>query len=445
MQESAQALLNNAAALVRAAKRAGADASDAVVVRQRSNSVQVRNGRVEGTDSSEADDMSLRVFVGRKVASVSAAASTDPDVLADRAVAMAKVSPDDQFSGLADKQALGISKTNLDLFDHSPVSTDMLTEDALACEEAALGVKGISKSSGAGASAGVGGMVLVTSHGFEGSYFGTRFGRSVSVIAGDGTKMERDYEYSSRLFYDDLDPCQKVGHDAGSRAVRRLNPRKMPTQSLPVIFEPRVARGILGHLNSAINGGAVARKSSFLQDKMGKKIASDAITIIDDPNIVRGQASRPFDGEGVNGGKMTMVDEGVLKHWYLSSSVGRELDLETNGRGSRSGTSVSASPTNVWIEPGETAPSEMIKSVDTGFYVTEVFGQGVNMVTGEYSRGASGFWIEKGEIAFPVSEVTIASNLQEMFLTLAPANDLDRNYGTAAPTLFIPNMTLAGS
>lgn len=442
---SSQKLIDQAASLVEAAKRAGADAADAVVVRQRSTSVSVRNGLVEGTDASEADHMGLRVFIGKKVANISAASSSDPDVLAQRAIAMAKVSPDDEFNGLADASSLAQQISDLDLYDETQVSAEQLTQDAIEAEAAALGVKGVTKSSGASASAGVGGMVLITSHGFEGQYFGTRFGRSVSAIAGEGTSMERDYDYSSRIFYENLDSPQSVGQSAGERAVKRSNPRKMPTQNIAAIFDPRVARGLIGHLNGAINGAAIARKSSFLQDKMGQQIANEKITIVDDPNIARGQASCPFDGEGVRGEKMTMVDKGVLQHWYLSSSLGRELGLQTNGRGARSGTSVGASSTNVWVEPGEMSPEEMIKSIGTGFYVTEVFGQGVNMVTGEYSRGASGFWIENGEIAFPVSEVTIASNLKDMFIQMVPANDLDRNYSTAAPTLLIPQMTLAGN
>lgn len=445
MQDSAQLLIDRAAKLVEAAKRAGADASDAVVARQGSTSVQVRNGKVEGTDSSEADNISLRVFVGKKVASVAAAASSDADTLAQRAISMAKVSPDDEFNGLAPNELLASELFDLDLYDDTSISAAQLTEDALETEAGALGVSGVTKSSGASASAGIGGMVLATSHGFQGSYFGTRFSRSTSVIAGEGTGMERDYDFSSRQFYSDLDPADQIGKSAGERAVKRLNPRKMPTQSVSVVFDPRVARGLIGHINGAINGAAIARKSSFLQDKMGKKIANSSITIVDDPGIVRGQASRPMDGEGVKGERLVMLEDGVLKNWYLSSSIAKELGLETNGRGARSGTSVSASSSNTWVLPGDIAPDEMIRSVGTGFYCTEVFGQGVNMVTGEYSRGASGFWIENGEIAFPVSEVTIASSMQEMFLTMEPANDLDRNYSTAAPTILVPKMTLAGS
>jgi PmbA protein len=438
-------LTDRVAALVEAARKAGADAADAVAVRGRSTSVSVRLGKVESTEASEGDDVSLRVFVGRRVASVSATASSDPAALAERAVAMAKVSPEDPFQALADAALLAGDVRDLDLFDPTEVTADQLRETALAAEEAALAVEGVSNSSGSGASAGMGGMVLATSNGFLGHYFGTRFGRSASVIAGEGTAMERDYDYSSRLHFADLEAPETIGRKAGERAVRRLNARKARTGPVDVVFDPRVARGIAGHLSGAINGASVARKTSFLRDKMGKQIASAGITVTDEPMRMRGQASRPFDGEGVPGGKLLMVDKGVLNHWLLSTSVARELGLQTNGRGARAGTSVSPTSTNFAIEAGERDPEDLIASLKSGFYVTEVFGQGVDMVTGEYSRGASGFWIENGEIAYPVSEVTIASNLKDMFLRMVPANDLDRNFGTASPTLLIEGMTLAGS
>ncbi|MBU0585252.1 MAG: TldD/PmbA family protein [Alphaproteobacteria bacterium] len=438
-------LTDRVAALVEAARKAGADAADAVAVRGRSTSVSVRLGKVESTEASEGDDVSLRVFVGRRVASVSATASSDPAALAERAVAMAKVSPEDPFQALADAALLAGDVRDLDLFDPTEVTADQLRETALAAEEAALAVEGVSNSSGSGASAGMGGMVLATSNGFLGHYFGTRFGRSASVIAGEGTAMERDYDYSSRLHFADLEAPETIGRKAGERAVKRLNARKARTGPVDVVFDPRVARGIAGHLSGAINGASVARKTSFLRDKMGKQIASAGITVTDEPMRMRGQASRPFDGEGVPGEKLLMVDKGVLNHWLLSTSVARELGLQTNGRGARAGTSVSPTSTNFAIEAGERDPEDLIASLKSGFYVTEVFGQGVDMVTGEYSRGASGFWIENGEIAYPISEVTIASNLKDMFLRMVPANDLDRNFGTASPTLLIEGMTLAGS
>ncbi len=370
---------------------------------------------------------------------------SDPKTLAERAVAMAKVSPEDPYQGLADPALLAGTVKELDLFDPSVVTADELRESALAMEQAALAVPGVTNSSGAGASAGIGGMVLATSHGFVGHYVGSRFSRSASVIAGEGTSMERDYDYSSRLHFSDLDAAETIGRNAGERAVRRLNARKAKTGPVDVVFDPRVARGIAGHLAGAINGAAVARKTSFLRDMMGKQVASDAITVSDEPMRPRGQASRPFDGEGVGGAKLLMVEKGQLNHWFLSTSAARELGLVTNGRGVRSGSSVSPSSTNLAIEAGEKSPEELIGGLKRGFYVTEVFGQGVNMVTGEYSRGASGFWIENGELAYPVSEVTIASKLQDMFLRMVPANDLDRNFGTASPTLLIEGMTLAGS
>jgi PmbA protein len=438
-------LTDRVAALVDAAKKAGADAADAVAVRGRSTSVSVRLGKVESTNSSEGDDVSLRVFVGKRVASVSATASSDPATLAERAIAMAKVSPEDPYQGLADPALLANTVSDLDLFDSTEVSADALREAALAAEAAALAVPGVTNSGGSGASAGLGGLVLATSHGFVGHYVGSRFGRSASVIAGEGTGMERDYEYSSRLHFGDLDSAEEIGRKAGERAVRRLGARKAKTGPVDVVFDPRVARGIAGHLAGAINGAAVARKTSFLRDKMGQQVASAAITVSDEPMRVRGQASRPFDGEGIAGEKLLMVEKGVLNHWFLSTSAAKELGLTTNGRGARSGSSVSPSSTNLAIEAGERSPEDIIKSLKTGFYVTEVFGQGVDMITGEYSRGASGLWIENGELAYPVAEVTIASNLKDMFLRMVPADDLDRNYSTASPTLLIEGMTLAGS
>ncbi|WP_438749917.1 TldD/PmbA family protein [Pararhizobium sp. O133] len=427
------------------ALKAGADQADAVVVRGRSRSVSVRLGKVEGTEASESDDFSLRVFVGRRVASVSANPGFDLKVLAERAVAMAKASPEDPYASLADASRLAQSYPDLELHDTTDVSTEALTAAALEAEEAALAVSGVTNSSGAGASAGMGGLVLVTSHGFSGAYMGTRFGRSVSAIAGEGTRMERDYDFDSRLYFADLKSSAEIGRTAGERAVARLNPRQVPTQkNLTVIFDPRIARGFAGHIAGAINGASVARKTTFLRDMMGKQIMKAGISVTDDPSIVRGSSSRPFDGEGVTGQKLSMIEDGVLQHWFLSTSTGRELGLETNGRGVRGGPAVTPAPTNFALEPGNVSREDLIRNVGTGFYVTELIGQGVNMLTGEYSRGASGFWIENGELTFPVSEVTIASNLKQMFMAITLADDIDRKFGVAAPTLAIEGMTLAG-
>ena len=441
----ASALTDRVSSLVEAARSAGADASDAVAIRSRSTSVSVRLGKVEGTDASETDDISLRVFLGKRVASVSAPASADPVSLAERAVAMARVSPEDPHQGLADPARLATRVVDLDLVDDTEVSAADLKDAALAAEEAALAVKGVTNSSGSGASSGFGGLVLATSHGFLGHYVTSRHSRSVSVVAGEGTAMERDYDYSSRLHYADLASPREIGTKAGERVVRRLGARKAKTGRVSVVLDPRVARGMAGHIAGAINGASVARKTSFLRDRMGKQIAAPGITVTDDPQRRRGQSSRPFDGEGVAGEPLTVIERGTLSHWLLSSSAARELGLETNGRGVRGASSVSPSSTNFAIEPGEASPESLIRGLKTGFYVTELFGHGVNMVTGEYSRGASGFWIEDGELAYPVSEVTIASNLSDMLMNMTAAADLDRDFGTAAPTLLIEGMTLAGS
>lgn len=444
-QIDAGKLIDRVASLVEAAKKAGATEADAVAVRGRSTGVSVRLGKVEATESSESDSVSLRVFVGRRVASVSATANAHAQTLAERAVAMARVSPEDPYQGLADAVLLARSLRDLDLFDPTELSADQLKESALEGEAAGMAVPGVTNSGGSGAGFGLGGLVLATSHGFLGQYAASRFSRSVSVIAGEGTAMERDYEYSSRLHHSELDSAEIIGRKAGERAVRRLGAVKAKTGRVDVVFDPRVARGIAGHLGAAINGASVARRTSFLRDMMGRQVASSRVTMIDEPLRVRGQASRPFDGEGVEGARLAMVEKGVLNHWFLSTSAARELGLTTNGRGARSGSSVSPASTNLSIEAGERSPGDLIGALKSGFYVTEVFGQGVDMVTGEYSRGASGFWIENGRLAWPVSEVTIASNLKTMFLGMEPADDLDRNHATASPTLLIEGMTLAGS
>ena len=442
---NSQDLLSRASQLIDLARAAGADQADAVVVRSRSRSVSVRLGKVEGTESSESDDFALRVFVGGRVASVSANPGFDMKVLAERAVAMARVSPEDPYACLAEEKDLARNYPDLQLFDPTEVPTEHLREAALEAEQVALDVPGVSNSAGAGASAGMGGLVLVTSHGFSGSYMASRFGRSVSVIAGEGTKMERDYDFDSRLYFADLDDAGTIGRRAGERAVKRLNPRQVETGSnLTVVFDPRIARGFVGHIAGAINGAAVARKTSFLRDRMGQQVLKSGLNITDDPLVVRGSSSRPFDGEGVSGERLVMIEDGVLKHWFLSTSTGRELGLPTNGRGVRGGNSVTPASTNLALEPGDIAPEDLIRGIGNGFYVTELIGQGVNMITGEYSRGASGFWIENGELAYPVSEVTIASNLKDMFMRLTPASDIDRKFGVASPTIAIEGMTLAG-
>ena len=436
--------IDKASALVEAARKAGADSADAVIIGSRSVSVSVRLGKVESTEASENDDFSLRVFVGKRVASISANLSADPASLAERAVAMAKVSPENPFEGLADRSLLVKTPKDLDLYDPFVPDSKRLTEEAYEIENAALSVKGVTNSGGATSAYGSGGLVLVTSDGFCGSYRSSRFSYSCSALAGEGTAMERDYDYTTALHHDALDKTTTIGKNAGERAVRRLNARKPKTGTVNVIFEPRMARGIASHIASMVNGAAVARKTSLLQNRMGEQIMKPTVTVTDQPLKKRGNASRPFDGEGVEGMPLNVIENGVLKHWFLSSSVARELHLETNGHGVRSASSVQPASTNFAIEPGDKTPEEIMQEIKTGFYVTELVGHGVDLVTGQYSRGASGFWIENGELAYPVSEVTLGSNLLDMLAHLTPASDIDRRYGTAAPSLLIEGMTLAG-
>jgi len=439
-----QKLIDKAAALVEAARLAGSQAADAVVVRSRSTSVSVRLGKIETTQVAESDDFTLRVFVEGRVATISANMGSNTAALAERAVAMAKVAPVNPHEGLVDNALLVKEPRDLDLFDSLQWTAEQMSEEALAMEAAALEVKGVTNSGGAGAGMGSAGLVLVTSGGFCGHYNVSHFSRSCSALAGEGVQMERDYDYTTAVHWEDLDDAQKIGENAGLRAVRRLNASRMKTGQVDVIFEPRMARSIASHLAACVNGAAVARKTSLLRDKMGEKIMGSTLTVTDDPLRKRALASRPFDGEGVEGKGLSIIEGGILQNWLLSCACARELGLVTNGRGVRSGNSVSPSSSNFAIEAGAPTPEELISNVKNGFYVTELVGHGVDLVTGQYSRGASGFRIENGELTHPVSEVTLGSDLLHMFAHLIPANDLDRRFATAAPTLLIEGMALAG-
>jgi PmbA protein len=440
------ALTDLAQRLVEAARRAGADAADAVAVRGVAQSIEIRDGNVEESERSEGDDVGLRVLVGRRQAVVSSNdRAADAKMLAERAVAMARVAPEDEFAGLADPALLAKTFPDLDLLDPDMPSVDELERRARGAEQAALAVKGVSKSGGASASAGIGGMVLVTSTGFCGSYLRSSQGVSMAAIAGEGTGMERDYDFSSVLHGADLAPPDRVGRNAAERAIARVNPRKVATCKVPVIFEPRVAGSLIGHLIGAINGVSITRKTSFLKDKLGAQLFKDNIRIVDDPLRKRGLRSQPFDAEGVAVKPMNFVDGGVLTSWILDSATGREVGLATNGHAHR-GVSSSPSPGayNLHMEPGRDSPEALISDIKEGFYITDLIGSGVNGVTGDYSRGASGFWIENGKIGYPVSEVTIAGHLFDIFKSLTPANDLTFRYGVDSPTVRIEGLTVAG-
>lgn len=433
--------------LISAAKAAGAEAADAVVVQGRALSVSCRLGKVEEIDQAEGDDLGLRVMIGKRQAIVSA---NRPDprefaALAERAVAMARLAPEDPYCGLADKALLARDWPDLDMLDMAAISADELRDLALAAEQAALGVTGISNSNGASAGRSLGGMVLITSDGFSGSYLGSHFSVSCSPIAGSGTAMERDYDYASVNHFADLPDAASIGRSAGERTVRRLNPRKIASGRFPVFFEARAANSLIGHFLGAISGAAVARKTSFLRDCMNEAVFAAGISIVEDPLRRRGLRSKPFDGEGVATQKLKLVEKGVLKSWLLDSASARELGLVSNGHASRgTGSPPSPGASNVHLEPGIKSPDQLIKDMGRGLYVTDLIGHGVNGVTGDYSRGAAGFWVENGEIAYPVSEITIASNLKDMYASMVPADDLEFRYGVNSPGVLIAEMTLAG-
>jgi len=432
---------------------AGADAADALAAAGTSLSASFRMGSLEDVERSEGTDLGIRALVkgengAMRQAVVSLTDTSGPalDEAVERVVAMARLAPDDPYCGLADPALLAKEVSDLDLDDGQEPAAETLAARAEAAERAALDVEGVTNSMGAGASWGRSQVALVTSDGFEGTYSGSSHSISCSVLAGEGTNMERDYDYSSARHLSDLDDPESVGRSAADKAVRRLNPRKMKSQAVPVVYDPRVAGGLAGHLAGAISGAAVARGTSFLKDRMGEQVMAEGITIIDDPRIPRGRASKPFDGEGVVAEKLTPVDAGTLTGWIMDSAAARQLGLATSGRAARgTGGPPGASTTNLYIEAGTHTPAELMADIGQGFYVTELIGMGVNGITGDYSRGAAGYWIENGELAFPVTEITVAGNLKDMFMGMTPASDLVFRYGTNAPTIRVEGMTIAGS
>jgi PmbA protein len=434
--------------LIKAAKSAGADAADALVVESISSSVSYRLGKLEDVERAESYDLGLRVFVGQKVAFVS---STDfaRDALSQlpgRAVAMARLAPEDKYAGLAPRDRLATSFPSLDLEDALEPSADALVELARSVEGAAMAVKGVTNSEGGGASFGRSSIALATSEGFFGSYSGTSHGIGVAVLAGAGTGMERDYDQASARHRADLLSPESVGMSAGERAVRRLNPRKAKSQAVTIVYDPRVSGGLVGHLAGAISGTSIARGVSFLKDMLDKEVFSRSINIVDDPHRIRGLRSKPFDGEGVANQKRGLIENGVLRTWLLDCASAKQLGLATTGHAARgTGGPPAPSPTNLYMEAGSATPDALMSDIKQGFYVTELIGMGVNGVTGDYSRGAAGFWIENGKLSYPVSEVTIAGNLKDMFRNATAASDLVFRYGTNAPTVRVEGMTVAGA
>ena len=446
----ADGLADTAADLIARATSKGADAADVIVMRGLRQSVDWRLGKLESVDRSEACDLGLRVFVGQRQASVSSTdfAAGGFDELVDRALAMARIAPADPYAGLADPVQFATAIPDLDLMDgDGDVEVERLTEWAREAEEAALAVEGVSNSEGGSAGCGRSEVVLATSNGFVGGYAGSSFSVACSVLAGSAeTGMERAYDSCGVRHREDLMSPAAIGASAGEQAVARLGPRKVSTRQVPVVFDKRIAGSLIGHFLGAISGSAIARKSSFLLDRMGQPVFAPGIGIIDDPLRPRGLRSKPFDGEGVRTQRSDLVREGTLATWLLDCGTARQLGLTTTGHAARGvGGPPAPSATNVHMTPGRLSLKELIADFEEGYFVTSLMGQGVNGVTGDYSRGSAGFWIENGEIAYPVSEVTIAGNLKDMFLNLTPADDLEFRYGVNAPSVRIEGMTVAGA
>ncbi len=441
-------LIDMAARLLDAARKAGADAADVLAVEATALSVQVRNGKADEIERAETKDYGLRVFVNGASAVVSGAVRSqdDLDTMAGRAVAMAKVAPPDPSLKLLAPTANDAGIAALQLDDGLTASPETLTGLAQAAEAAARQVTGVSKTDSASASSGRRQIALVNSAGFQGGYSRSGHFISATAIAGEGTAMERDYDYSAKVHFAELAAAETIGRRAGELAVRALNPRKMTSQKCPVLFEARVASTFPSLLAQAANGAAVARGTSFLKDSRNSQVFAPGIAIIDDACLVRGAASKPFDAEGQATGRLALVEDGVLLEWLLDGRTAAKLGLSSNARAARgTGGQPSPSSSNLWLAAGEKSPQELMREAGSGLLVTSMFSSGVNLVTGDFSRGASGLWFENGEIAYPVSEITIAGNLKDMFAHLTPANDLTFRGSVNAPACLVEGMTIAGA
>ena len=430
------------------ARGAGADAADCLIAERTALDLTWRLGALEELERKEAREFGLRVFVGRRVAT---AATNRFDAatlrsLVEDTVAAARLLPEDAWAGLAEPDQLPTRWPELDLLDPVEPTVASLEAAAAAAEDAARAVPGITNSEGASAFWGSSRLTLGASNGFRGSMARTRHGLGASVLAGTGTGMQSDHVYRQATHRADLPEPEAIGREAGERVARRLDPRKVATQRVPVVYEPRAAASLLRHLAAAIGGDAVASGRSFLKNRLGEQIFAPGITITDEPLRIRGLASRPFDGEGVGCADRRVIDGGVLTTWLLDLGTGRRLGMVSTGHANRSTMALETpSATNLTLSAGSIAPEALIADIAQGFYVTELMGMGVNTVTGDYSRGASGFWIENGQLSFPVSEVTIAGNLARMFQELTPASDLEIRGSTDAPTVRIDGLTVAGT
>ena len=439
-----QAALSIALSLVDRSLAAGATAVDAVYSGDRSTTVQVRLGKLEQVSDAEGESIALRVFDGARSASVASSDFSEEALaqLIDRCVAMARQAPEDPFAGLAPGDLIERAPPPLELGDLVEIGPDRLLERALEAEAAALAVAGVSNSTGSGASASAQVFALATSGGFAGAYRSGGHGTLAGVIAGEGATMQRDHSWHSVRYLDNLDDAREIGMRAGERAVARLNPGRVTAGTYPVLFDPRVSASLLNHFASAISGSAVARGTSFLKDRLGERVFAPGVAIIDDPLRPRGLRSHPFDAEGVRVGRRALLEDGELRQWIADSASARQLGIAPTGHAARGG---GASPSNLYLEAGKRSREELLAACPEALLVVELIGQGINGVTGDYSRGAAGFMVRGGEICEPVSEITIASNLIDMFATLEPANDLEFRRGIDASTILVPEMTVASA
>jgi PmbA protein len=438
-----------AESLVERGVAAGASAADALYVGERSTGVQVRLGETESVSRSEGEEIGLRLFVGQCSATVASSDLSDEalDVLIERCLAMAREAPEDPYAGLAPPELLERGKPPfLDVDDSREPDPAELRTRALEAEAAALAVSGVTNSSGSGAGASASTMALATSGGFSGAYRTSGHSCTAIAVAGEGASMQRDYAGHSARYVDDLESAAEIGRKAGERAVARSNPTRPRPGKYPVIFDQRVTSTLLGHFCGAITGSSIARKTSFLLDKLGQPVFGSGVNIIDDPLRLRGLRSRPFDAEGVRVSRQELVSGGVLNQWIAESASARQLGIAPTGHAGRGvGGAPGASPSNLYLEPGPRSREELLASIPEAVLVIELIGQGVNGVTGDYSRGAVGFMVRDGEIAEPVAEITVAGNLIDMFATLEPASDLEFRRGIDAPTILVPEMTVAAA
>ena len=430
-------------------KRKGASAADVVAVEGDSASVQVRLGAVDKLSKAQEKRLGLRVYFGHRSAGASTSDFTPAalDELVETTCALAQAVVEDPHAGLPDPSAMAKDPPDLDLYDGQTLPMDRMIELATRTEQAALAVDlRLSNSEGADFGTSGGRTAFANSHGFYGEYKSSSFSCSVSPIAVQDGLMQRDYWYAVGRKLAGLDSPEDVGREAGRRTVRRLGARKVSTCRVPVVFDPEMAGSFLGNLCSAVNGYAIYKGASYLIGRLGERIAPETVTVSDDGRLTGGLGSKPFDGEGLATRKNVVVDRGMLKTYLLDAYAARKLKLVSTGNASRSvGEAPSAGATNFYLAPGAVSPEEIIRSVKRGLYVTELIGFGINMVTGDYSRGAVGFWIESGELAYPVEEVTIAGNLKDMWMNVeAIGNDLVFRGRLASPTVKIAEMTVAG-